>query len=121
MKPRLLLNENFPAPATAVLRDAGLDAMAVSECCPGWDDARVIALAVEEQRWLITFDRDYGELVFLRGLEPPPTVILLRSTSYRPAEPADWIIRMIEDAAAHAGKFVVFDGMTFRSRPLRTV
>lgn len=120
MRPHLLLNENFPAPATAALRAAGLDVVAASECCSGWDDVRVMSLTVEEQRWLITFDGDYGELVFSRGLPPPPAVILLRSPSYRTTEPAHWVIRMVEDAEAHAGKFVVFDGVTFRSRPLRT-
>ncbi len=119
MKPRLLLNENFPVPATGVLRAAGLDILAIGECCSGWDDERVMALAVAEQRWLITFDRDYGELIFRRGLPAPPAVTLLRPPSYRPTEPARWIIRMVEDADMHAGKFVVFDGATFRSRPLR--
>jgi hypothetical protein len=85
--PRLLLNENFPAPATADLRAAGLDIVAVSECCSGWDDVRVMALAVEEQRWLITFDRDYGELVYLRGLTPPPAIRHLILRGFRKARP----------------------------------
>lgn len=120
MKPALLVNENFPAPATAGLRVAGLDVLAISECCPGWDDVRVMALAVETQRWLITFDRDYGDLVYLRGLPPPPAVILLRVNTYRPAEPALWVQRMADDADAFLGKFAVFDGSTLRARPLRT-
>lgn len=120
MRPALLVNENFPAPATAALRAAGLDVLAIGECCSGWDDARVMSLAVESQRWLITFDRDYGDLIYLRGLPPPPAVILLRVPTYRPDEPAQWVSSMTEDAEAHIGKFAVFDGRTLRIRPLRT-
>jgi len=95
-----------------------MDVVAISECCAGWDDVRVMSLAVETQRWLITFDRDYGDLIYLRGLPPPPAVILLRVPSYRPDEPAQWLVRMVEDAEAHIGKFAVFDGRTLRIRPL---
>lgn len=120
MKPALLVNENFPAPATAALRAVGLDVLAVSECCSGWDDIRVMSLAVETQRWLITFDRDYGDLIYLRNLPPPPAVILLRVPTYRPEEPAQWVSRMTEDSDSHLGMFTVFDGSTLRARPLRT-
>lgn len=120
MKPALLVNENFPAPATLALRALGMDVLAISECCSGWDDVRVMSLAVETRRWLITFDRDYGDLIYLRGLPPPPAVILLRVPTYRPDEPAQWLSRMTEDAEAHIGKFTVFDGRTLRIRPLRT-
>lgn len=119
MRPALLVNENFPAPATEALRAKGVDVLAVSECCPGWDDTRVMSLAVETQRWLITFDRDYGDLIYLRGLAPPPAVILLRVPTYRPEEPARWVRRMMEDTEAHIGKFAVFDGNTLRIRPFR--
>jgi hypothetical protein len=57
VRPALLVNENFPVPATAVLRVQGLDVLAISECCPGWDDVRVMSLALESQRWLITSAR----------------------------------------------------------------
>ncbi len=119
MRPALLVNENFPVPATTALRAMGFDVLAIGECCPGWDDMRVMSLALESQRWLITFDRDYGDLIYLRGLPPPPAVILLRVPSYRPEEPAQWVSRMTTDAEAHIGKFAVFDGNTLRSRPLR--
>jgi predicted nuclease of predicted toxin-antitoxin system len=119
VSPALLVNENFPAPATLALRAKGLDVLAISECCPGWDDVRVMSLAQESQRWLITFDRDYGDLIYLRGLPPPPAVILLRVPSYRPEEPAQWVSRMTADAEVHIGKFAVFDGNTLRIRSLR--
>lgn len=117
MSVRLLVNENFPAPAVARLREAGYDVVSVAETCAGTDDATVLSLAVREKSWLVTFDRDYGELIFARGLPPPPAVILLRVTSYRPAEPAAWLMQLAQEPAAYLGMFTVFDGASIRSRP----
>lgn len=118
MTVRLLANENFPAPSVLILRAAGYDVFSVAESCSGIEDSDVLGHAVREQRWLITFDRDYGELLFARGFPPPPVVVLLRVSSYRPDTPAQWVLRMAQDTEAYLGKFVVFDGDTIRSRPL---
>jgi predicted nuclease of predicted toxin-antitoxin system len=113
----LLLNENFPAPAARALREAGFDVLCVAESCPGTADPVVLEMAVRERRWLITFDRDYGELVFARKCPAPPAVILLRVPSYRPTEPADWVITLVQDQPDRLNRFTVFDGQTVRSRP----
>ena len=63
MKPRLLANENFPAPSVQVLRSRGYDVVAVAERGAALGDTGVLALAEAEQRWIVTFDRDYGELI----------------------------------------------------------
>jgi hypothetical protein len=42
----------------------------------------VLDLARAEGRWLVTFDRDYGELVFRRNLPPPPVILLFRVPFY---------------------------------------
>jgi predicted nuclease of predicted toxin-antitoxin system len=115
---RWLVNENFLAPSTAALRNAGFDVLAIAESHPGVDDTAVLSLAREEGRWLVTFDRDYGELLFLRGYPAPPAVILLRVSSYRPEEPANWLARLHENSEGLAGKFTVFTGNALRSRPL---
>ena len=61
-----------------MLRAAGYDVLSIAETRSGDDDTKVLALAREEGRWLVTFDRDYGELLFARNLAPPPAVVLLR-------------------------------------------
>lgn len=118
MSAALLLDENFPAPSTALLRAANLDVVAIGEVTPGLSDSAVLSRAVSEQRWLVTFDRDYGELIFVRGHAPPPAVLLLRVASYRPQEPAIWVMRLLANQTACLGRFVVFDGDAIRSRPL---
>ena len=118
MKIHWLVNENFPAPSVAAMRASWHDVLSISESDSGVDDAVVLALAREKDRWLVTFDRDYGELLFARNHAPPPAVILLRVVSYRPDEPAAWLERLLREPEGLAGKFTVFTGSTVRSRPL---
>lgn len=72
-------DENVPGRTIRYLRDRGIDVLAVAETSPGLPDAQVLARAQAEARVLVTFDRDYGELIFKRGHRPPPSVIYLRS------------------------------------------
>ena len=46
----------------------GHDVRAASEIAPGAGDEDLLALAYNEQRVLVTDDKDFGELVYRRGL-----------------------------------------------------
>lgn len=118
MKPRLLANENVPAPSIRLLRDRGHDVAAVAEGGEGLADTDVLALAVAEKRWIVTFDRDYGELIFTRGLAAPPAVILFRMRSYRPDEPGRVLAGVLDSGADFDGHFVLVDEAGLRKRPL---
>ena len=59
-----LANENFPKPSIKLLRDSGLVITSIQEKCPGISDAEVLEMAVESDLIILTFDRDYGELIF---------------------------------------------------------
>lgn len=64
-------------PLILALRAAGQDVTAVSEIAPGATDERVLALAADEKRVLITEDHDFGEIVFSRR-QPTEGVVLIR-------------------------------------------
>lgn len=118
MKPRLLANENFPAPSIQLLRDLGYDVAAVAEGGGSLADADVLALAVAEKRWIVTFDRDYGELIFARGLAAPPAVILFRMRSYRPDDPGRVLAGLLDSGPEFDGHFVLVEEAGLRKRPL---
>lgn len=59
---RALADENFPRPAVEALRRPGWDVFSVAEACPGVPDEEVAALCADQQRILLTFDKDFGEL-----------------------------------------------------------
>lgn len=117
MSVALLLDENFPTPSSVLLQATGLDVEAISDSAPGVDDEAVLARAVRDGRWLVTFDLDYGDLIFARGHAPPPALLLFRVPSYRPRDPAAWVMRLIAEPDTCAGRFVVFDGVAVRTRP----
>jgi len=107
----------FRPPSVARPRAAGHDVVSIAESGAGMADIDVLSQAAREGRWLVTFDRDYGELVFARDFPPHPAVILLRAPSYRPTEPAAWLMQLAQEPEARLGMFTVFDGGSIRSRP----
>ncbi len=67
---RLLIDESVDAPLVVWLRGQGHDVVSVAEVAQGTPDSGVAILAASENRYLITFDRDFGEIVFRRGILP---------------------------------------------------
>ncbi len=118
MKPALIVNENFPAPAVRVLRDNGVDVLSVQETMPGASDEAVLAKATETGRWLVTFDRDYGELVFSRQCAPPPAILYLRQEPMPPTRPAAWVLELLAEPTLAEGHLVVIGERAIRRRPL---
>lgn len=118
MKPRLLANENVPIPSVMLLRNAAFDVLAIAESNPGLSDRAVLDFAVADARWIITFDRDYGELIDARGMPPPPALVLIRIRSYRPEEPGRLLAELLTQPSRFAGQFVVIEEGSIRIRPL---
>ena len=118
MTPTLIVNKNFPAPSTRVLRAAGIDVLAIAEAHAGIPDEQVLALARNMKRWLVTFDTDYADLLFRQRLPPPPAVLMLREPHYRPDEPAEWVLALTAVPADVDGLFCVVSRQRMRKRPL---
>ena len=78
MKPRLLVDENIPKPSVVYLRDKGFDVLSVAESLLGITDKGILVQADAQQRWVLTFDHDFGELIFSQRYLSRPAVILLR-------------------------------------------
>ena len=73
--------------ASRGLRTAGYDVASFAELARGAPDVDVLRISCEQNRVLITFDRDFGELIY-RDLAPlPPGVIYLRVAASSPEEP----------------------------------
>jgi predicted nuclease of predicted toxin-antitoxin system len=115
---RLLANENFPSPALLALRAAGVSVESVAESMPGATDAAVLAHAAAQGQWLVTFDRDYGELVFARKVLPPPAIVYLRQGAYAPQWPADAVTALLAQPQFVVGHLVVVADASVRRRAL---
>lgn len=104
---KFLADENFPRPARAALRRAGWDVFSIAESCPGISDDEVIAVCADQRRLLLTFDKDFGELVFRRGLSAASGVVLFRITPESPDDAAALALALIESQPDLAGTFCV--------------
>lgn len=79
---KFLLDENIDARLLPFLLDLGHDVTSVAkDYFYGLLDEDVLALAHQEQRILLTNDRDFGELIVRRQL-PHAGIILFRLTPY---------------------------------------
>jgi len=87
---------NMLEQAVAKLRDDGHDVLFVRDEQPHAADPDILAWATREERLLITFDRDFGELSQRYGLRAPYGIILFRIPDEMPtSERAELIIRNV--------------------------
>ena len=115
--PALLANENVPQPAVRVLRGAGVSVVSVAEVMPSASDRAVLAYAREHALWILTFDRDYGELVFAREA-PPPGIVFVRQSPQPTEAFGRVVLALLSDPATAAGHLIVLAGRTVRRRAL---
>jgi len=115
---KLLADENIERPLILYLRQEGHDVLSVAESVPTIRDDDVLALAVSDQRVLLSNDLDFGELVYHRKLNAPG-IVLLRLRAKSLAEKVklfaeNW--RLAEGKVT--GNFVVISNRRIRVRPL---
>ena len=82
---KLLANENIPIEAVEALKRKGVDIVSVIEFSPGLSDREVLDLANREDRILMTFDKDFGELIVREKIKVKG-LILLRFTPKSPKQ-----------------------------------
>lgn len=91
----------------SALRAAGHDVRLVAADSAGADDATVVAMALADDRILITKDRDFGQLVFAQGM-PTTGVIYVRWPVVRRANLGVRLVDLVADMGpALAGSFVL--------------
>jgi predicted nuclease of predicted toxin-antitoxin system len=115
---RLLADENFPALAVTRLREEGHDVTWVLIDLPGSDDALVLQKAAIEERILITFDKDFGEMAFRSGLPPTAGVVLFRIPRTSPSTIAKTAVTVLQSRTDWAGHFSVIEANRIRMTPL---
>ncbi|MBX2889692.1 MAG: DUF5615 family PIN-like protein [Saprospiraceae bacterium] len=95
---KLLANENFPIASIDYLQNAGFDVKAIRFAARGISDEEVLLMAVNENRIILTFDRDYGELIFKYRHRPPAGVIYFRLEKFTPELPGQIVEKLLKDS-----------------------
>ena len=84
--------------------------MWIHEITPGINDVLVLARATAEERTLITFDKDFGELVFRQKLKAPSGIILIRISSAPPTVVSRIVVTALDGRIDWTGYFWVVRG-----------
>lgn len=115
---RFLANENTPGDAIVAARQAGHDVAWMVERHPGAADSIVLQLAQQENRVLITFDKDFGELVFRQGRAASPGIIVLRPRLRSPQALSEFVLKVLSQTLVWSGHFTVAREGSLRMIPL---
>jgi predicted nuclease of predicted toxin-antitoxin system len=115
---RLCANENLPEDCILQLRADGHDVLWIREAAPGSPDTAVLARAREENRLLITFDKDFGELVFRRGAKASNGIVLFLIAQPSASAIAARVAAILASREDWSGNFSVVEESAVRMRPL---
>ena len=117
---RFLADENFPFPSIKVLREKGFEIISVSEILSGISDEEVLRKVSAENPIILTFDRDYGELIFKYQKENPPAVVYFRTKGQTPNEAGKILSDKIEaEGILLENSFTVIEATGVRQRKLK--
>jgi predicted nuclease of predicted toxin-antitoxin system len=115
---KFFADENFPRAAVVAFREAGLDVSWIGETHPGASDENVLVECISTRRTLLTFDKDFGELAYRRGLPSDCGIILFRHMSKTPQDLAVFALGVVRSQASWTGYFSVVTRRRIRMRPL---
>ena len=103
---RFLADECCDALIVRTLRQLDYEVIYIAELAPGITDDAVLKRAYQEERILITEDRDFGELVF-RASKPSYGIIYVRIPPEDRLKKADRISTLVHDHAEDLAEAMV--------------
>lgn len=118
---RLLVDECCDPRLVAALRQAGHDVRYVLESDSGATDEEVVALSVEQDRILITEDKDFGEVAIRHGKALPGLILIRITPERRQRKPARVLTLLAKQGDRLSGSYAVVDETTVRLRPIPTM
>ena len=118
MSERFLENENFPAAIVAWLRQKGHDVTHAAESMVGAPDHEVMEGARTGDRIVLTFDRDFGELVFHQRQSPARGIVLFRLREQPPDIVLPFLRSFFDEEPELDGYFTVASPGQFRQTTL---
>ncbi len=115
---RMIVNENVTRTVIDELRRRGHDVISVKESMRGAGDNVILARAEVEQRFVVTHDKDFGELAFRFRLPATCGIVLFRLSGSEPDADNQRILDVLESRTDWAGHFSVVTDDRIRMRSL---
>jgi predicted nuclease of predicted toxin-antitoxin system len=114
----ILANENLPRLAVESLRERGHDVLWARTDMAGTSDEEILRIAADENRLIVTLDKDFGALAFQRGLPASCGIVLLRLAAPGPDALAKRIVTALLSRADWCGWYATVEDTRTRFRPL---
>jgi predicted nuclease of predicted toxin-antitoxin system len=118
MSERFLANENFPGVMVRLLRDQGHDVLYAAETLVAAADHLILETALSQDRVILTFDRDFGELVFRHRRPPARGIVLFRLGALSPDALLAFLQNFFTSEPTLRSYFTVASPGHFRQVPL---
>ena len=115
---KILADENIAGDVVTDLRKQGHDVVWIRQDSPGALDPEILERSVREQRLLITFDKDFGELVWRLGKSASAGIVLFRISTPSSEITAKTIVAILESRDDWNTQFSVVDDRRIRMVPL---
>ena len=115
---RFLADENSPGYVVRSLRASGFDIEWISEISPSVRDPQVVQIAKETDRTILTLDKGFGDMAFLRGIYPAAGVILFRLRASQFENNLEFAVDTLQSQSDWTGRFIVVEINKIRSVPL---
>lgn len=115
---RFLANENIASATVDALRARGGEVVWVKQQMRGASDEEVLECARREERVLLTFDKDFGELAFRKGLPATCGIVLFRLKMPKGIADAAAIADRVATRDDWKGRFSVVEPTRIRWREL---
>ena len=112
---KFLIDTNLGRAFTNLLKQAGHDVIFAKDLLPLSSDEEILVRAENEERIVITNDKDFGELIFRLG-RPAEGIILLRASTTDPKERFELVKGVLDKAE---GRFIVVKEGRIRVRRLK--
>lgn len=75
---KFLLDVHIANAIARALEGGGHDVVRAAVNHATWSDCDLLALAVREDRIIVTEDSDFSDLIYAFGMPPPPAIIYIR-------------------------------------------
>lgn len=115
---KFLADEGFSFSITSILKEKGLNVKWVGDISPGVSDRVVYDIAQQEDRIILTEDKDFGELAVRFRLKVRGVVILRISSKEKDLR-NERVFELLERFPEKLeGHLIIIDSQKFRFRPL---
>ena len=119
MELKFILDENIPLQIAYKLREQNFEVISITESFRGSTDLEIIEISKKEKAFVLTFDKDFGELI-VRSKIQVSGIVILRFQPYSVDYIFNRLVQVIKFLNTHPeDNFIIVDENKLRIRRLK--